>query len=71
MTNKRYGRKRPDNTIEYAPRIFRENGAVIAPRIDDDEFYHSRGWFTIIDTKPPYDVTTKMLSLTGWTEDNV
>ena len=70
MTNKRYGRKRPDNTIEYAPRIFRENGAVIAPRIDDDEFYHSRGWFTILDIKPEYDPATKMLSLVGWTRDD-
>lgn len=71
MTNRRYGKNISGTTIEYAPRTFRENGALIAPRIDDDEFYHNRGWFTIVDIKPSYDATTKLLSLTGWTEDNV
>ena len=71
MTNRRYGKKKQDNSIEYAPRVFKENGTVIAPRIDDDEAYHSRGWFTIIDIKPSYDTATKMLSLIGWTEDDV
>lgn len=70
MTNRRYGKNTSGITIEYAPRIFRENGAVIAPRIDDDEFYHGRGWFTILDIKPEYDPTVKMLSLVGWTRDD-
>ena len=70
MTNRRYGKNTSGKTIEYAPRTFRENGAVIAPRIDDDEFYHSRGQFTILDIKPEYDPATKMLSLVGWTRDD-
>lgn len=70
MINRRYGKNTSGTTIEYAPRTFRENGAVIAPRIDDDEFYHSRGWFTILDIKPKYDPATKMLSLVGWTRDD-
>ena len=70
MINRRYGKNTSGTTIEYAPRIFRENGAVIAPRINDDEAYHSRGWFTIIDVKPEYDQATKTLSLVGWTRDD-
>ena len=70
MTNRRYGKNTSGTAIEYAPRTFRENGAVIAPRIDDDKAYHSRGWFTILDVKPEYDQTTKMLSLVEWTRDD-
>lgn len=70
MTNRRYGKNTSGTAIEYAPRTFRENGAVIAPRIDDDEVYHSRGWFTIVDMKPEYDPKTKMLSLVKWTRDD-
>ena len=70
MTNRRYGKNTGGTAIEYAPRTFRENGAIIAPRLDDDEFYHNRGWFTIIDVKPEYDPATKMLSLAGWTRDD-
>lgn len=70
MTNRRYGKNTSGTTIEYAPRTFRENGAVIAPRIDDDEFYHSRGWFTLLDVKPEYDPAMKMLSLAGWIRDD-
>ena len=70
MTNRRYGKNTSGTMIEYAPRTFRENGAVIAPRIDDDEFYHSRGQYTILDVKPEYDPATKMLSLVGWNRDD-
>lgn len=69
MTNRRYGKNTSGTAIEYAPRTFRENGTVTAPRIDDDEAYHSRGWFTIVDVKPEHDPKTKMLSLAGWIED--
>ena len=33
--NKRYGRAK-SNAIEYAPRVFKEEGQVIVPREDDD-----------------------------------
>lgn len=69
MLNKNYGKKNQNGSIEFAPRKFVEDGNIFVPRIDDDEAYASRGWLKIVDVKPEYDPTKKMLKLVDWLED--
>ena len=71
MLNKNYGKRKQDGSIEYAPRKFIENGNIFVPRIDDDQAYAIRGWLKIIDIKPSYDTTKKMLHLISWIEDSI
>ena len=65
MENRNYA-KLIDNTIQYAPRKFIENGSLIVPREIDDEFYFSRGYFKVVDIKPHYDHATQNVSILKW-----
>jgi hypothetical protein len=70
MENRNYGRLveeySENQRFEYAPRSFRENGAIIVPRIDDDIAYFSRGWLKVIDVRPEIDRDTQSLKLVGY-----
>lgn len=66
--NRRYGRARAGG-IEYAPRVFSENGQVFVPREDDDQAYISRDWFKVVERRPEYDPAKYALKQTGWAED--
>ena len=67
-TNTNYARL-VNNSIEYAPRTFHENNAIIVPKIDDDEAYFSRGWYKVVNVVPSYDAATQTLTFNGWTID--
>ena len=69
--NKRYGKITQNNTIEYAPRVFKEDDVVVAPKIDDDNAYHSRGWYTVVDAKPSYDTASQHIQLSTWVENDI
>lgn len=69
MLNKNYGKLTSSNSIQYAPRSFRENDSLVVPRIDDDEAYFSRGWFKVINNKPEYDVVSQVVYIKEWTQD--
>lgn len=69
MLNKNYGKLTSSNSIQYAPRSFRENDSLVVPRIDDDEAYFTRGWFKVINNKPEYDVATQITYIKQWNLD--
>ena len=52
MENFRYARPIDNKNIEYAPKMFKENGSVIVPRSDDDYFFFQRGYYLVVDNKP-------------------
>ena len=66
MLNKNYGKLSSTNSIQYAPRTFRENDQLFIPRIDDDEAYFARGWLKIVDTKPQYDAESQIIHIKQW-----
>ena len=69
MLNKNYGKLTSSNSIQYAPRSFRENDSLVVPRIDDDEAYFARGWFKVINNKPAYDAVSQVVYIKDWTKD--
>ena len=69
MLNKNYGKLTSSNSIQYAPRSFRENDSLVVPRIDDDEAYFARGWFKVINNKPEYDAVSQVVYIKDWTMD--
>ena len=69
MLNKNYGKLTSSNSIQYAPRSFRENDSLVVPRIDDDEAYFARGWFKVINNKPEYDAVSQVVYIKDWTKD--
>ena len=69
MLNKNYGKLTSSNSIQYAPRSFRENDSLVVPRIDDDEAYFARGWFKVINNKPIYDAVSQIAYIKDWTKD--
>lgn len=69
MLNKNYGKLTSSNSIQYAPRSFRENDSLVVPRIDDDEAYFARGWFKVINNKPAYDAVSQVVYIKDWTID--
>ena len=69
MLNKNYGKLTSSNSIQYAPRSFRENDSLIVPRIDDDEAYFARGWFKVINNEPEYDAVSQVVYIKDWTID--
>lgn len=68
--NKNYAKLLEDNTLEYAPKFFKTETGVVIPRIDDDEFFFSKGYFKVIDIKPNYDPATQKISIYRWNKDD-
>ena len=66
MLNKNYGKLTSSNSIQYAPRSFRENDSLVVPRIDDDHAYFARGWYKVVNVKPQYDAVTKTAHIKQW-----
>ena len=66
MLNKNYGKLTSSNSIQYAPRSFRENDSLVVPRIDDDQAYLARGWYKVVNVKPQYDAVTQITYIKQW-----
>ena len=66
MLNKNYGKLTSSNSIQYAPRSFRENDSLVVPRIDDDQAYLTRGWYKVVNVKPQYDAVTQITYIKQW-----
>ena len=66
MLNKNYGKLTSSNSIQYAPRSFRENDSLVVPRIDDDQAYLTRGWYKVVNVKPQYDAVTQIIYIKQW-----
>ena len=66
MINKNYGKLTSPNSIQYAPRSFRENDSLVIPRIDDDQAYFARGWYKVVNVKPQYDAVTQTIYVKQW-----
>lgn len=69
MENRTYAKLLEDNKLEYAPRIFKENGLVIVPKADDDNFFFERGYYKVIDNKPHFDVINQYIEILKWNVD--
>ena len=50
--NQRYAKYISPDKIEYAPVAFNENNSIIVPIQTDDEFYHSRDYYTVSNNPP-------------------
>ena len=66
MLNKNYGKLTSSNSIQYAPRSFRENDSLVVPRIDDDQAYFARGWYKVVNVKPQYDAVSQITYIKQW-----
>lgn len=67
--NKKFA-KLQNGKLQYAPRVFHEESAILVPKIDDVAFYLARGWLEVSDEEPEdYDPSEKYPVRTGWTED--
>ena len=66
MLNKNYGKLTSSNSVQYAPRSFRENDSLVVPRIDDDQAYLTRGWYKVVNVKPQYDAVTQITYIKQW-----
>lgn len=66
MLNKNYGKLTSSNSIQYAPRSFRENDSLVVPRIDDDQAYLTRGWYKVVNVKPQYDAVAQITYIKQW-----
>ena len=69
MENRKYAKLLDGNTLEYAPKMFKENSSVIVPKQDDDNFFFSRGYYKVIDNKPAYDLATQYAEILKWNID--
>ena len=69
MENRTYAKLLEDNKLEYAPRIFKENGLVIVPKADDDSFFFERGYYKVIDNKPHFDAANQYIEILKWNVD--
>lgn len=69
MENCTYAKLLENNKLEYAPRIFKENGLVIVPKSDDDSFFFERGYYKVIDNKPAFDSVTQYAEILKWKLD--
>ena len=69
MENRTYAKLLENNQLEYAPKIFKENGLVIVPKADDDSFFFERGYYKVIDNKPAFDLATQYIEILKWNID--
>ena len=69
MENSNYAKLLENNILEYAPKMFKENGSVIVPRQNDDHFFFSRGYYKVINNKPAFDSATQYAEILKWNID--